>query len=281
MAIPEIAAVITAAGSSRRMGGAKKEYRVLDGVFADDNEQTGISLDNNDGESDSGASGGKLPDGKTPLTVLGAVVCAFEACKRISMIVISVPLDAETGEAAARKAIPKKFLIPNTESHADPHDAGNAHKKIFFVPGGSNRRISVHHALSFLEAFNPRYVLIHDGARPWIDTALIDTVIDAVLEHKAVVPVLPLTETPKELGEGGGACFVARHLKRQNIVAAQTPQAFLFPEIVRAHEKAAEQELHDNVEWTDDAEIWGAFAGPVAAIPGSLFNRKITFPEDL
>jgi 2-C-methyl-D-erythritol 4-phosphate cytidylyltransferase/2-C-methyl-D-erythritol 4-phosphate cytidylyltransferase/2-C-methyl-D-erythritol 2,4-cyclodiphosphate synthase len=63
--------------------------------------------------------------------------------------------------------------------------------------------------------------------------------------------------------------------------AAQTPQTFAFPDILRAHEKAAERELREGYEYTDDAEVWGEFIGPVASTPGSAKNRKITYPEDL
>jgi 2-C-methyl-D-erythritol 4-phosphate cytidylyltransferase len=60
--------------------------------------------------------------------------------------------------------------------------------------------------------------------------------------------------------------------------AAQTPQGFTFPEIFAAHQKAAQ---NAQVVYTDDAEVWSAFCGPVAAISGESENRKITFPEDL
>jgi 2-C-methyl-D-erythritol 4-phosphate cytidylyltransferase len=145
------------------------------------------------------------------------------------------------------------------------------------VPGGSSRRISVHHALSTLAGFKPDYVLIHDGARPWIKTSMIDRVIDALMLYDAVLPVLPLSETPKEID----GRFVKRHLKRASVVLAQTPQAFAFGALLAAHEKAAGRELADSVEYTDDAEVWGEFVGPVAVIDGDKSNRKITFPEDI
>jgi 2-C-methyl-D-erythritol 4-phosphate cytidylyltransferase len=242
---PIIAAVICAAGSSSRMARAgeppalKKEYRQLN-------------------QTDE--------DGR-PLTVLGAALSAFAAVPRVSIIVISVPPDAEQGEFSARAALPRRV-------RANP----SASPRVLFTPGGNSRRASVHHALSLLAAYSPDYVLIHDGARPWVDAALIERVIDAALEHNAVVPVLPLTETPKELDEDG---FVLRHHKRARFAAAQTPQAFAFPEILRAHERASERELRFGVVYTDDAEVWGEFCGRVFTVAGSPVNKKITFPEDL
>jgi 2-C-methyl-D-erythritol 4-phosphate cytidylyltransferase len=233
-----VAAVITAAGSGSRIGGLKKEYRPL---------------------------GGELDDQGRPLTILGASVLAFAASPRIDTLVITVPADPERGEWAAREALPQGLLAPGA-------------KRILFVPGGPTRRTSVHHALSLLAAYHPEYVLIHDGARPWVDAGLIERIIDKVIIHGAVVPLLPLTETPKEIdGEG----FVKRHLQRASVGGAQTPQAFAFPGILRAHEQAAERELREGRDYTDDAEVWGEFAGPVAVVPGSPANRKISFPEDL
>jgi 2-C-methyl-D-erythritol 4-phosphate cytidylyltransferase len=243
-----IAAVICAAGYSSRMGGVKKEYRKLDA----------------------------LDDEGKPLTVLGAAVSAFAASPRIDTIVITVPLASEIGECKAREALPSRFLRDNGKSNGIP--------QALFVPGGSSRRMSVHHALSLLAAYYPDYVLIHDGARPWVDVDLIERTIDAALTHKAVTPVVPLVETPKEISGAGGlrdVKIITRHLKRACVATAQTPQAFAFPGILYAHEKAAMRELQEGADYTDDAEIWGEFCGPVAVIQGSPANKKITFPQDL
>jgi 2-C-methyl-D-erythritol 4-phosphate cytidylyltransferase len=230
-----IAAIITAAGASSRMGGIKKEYWPL-GNGAVDN------------------------DGK-PLTVLGAAVSAFAVIKRISTVIIAV-----SDIVRARSSLPA------------------ATPRLDFAAGGPTRRASVHNALTLLASYHPDYVLIHDGARPWIDTGLIERVIDAVLLHDAVIPILPVTETPKEIDAFPGqdrTGLIKRHLKRSQVGTAQTPQAFAFPAILGAHEKAARRERLERIDYTDDAEVWGEFCGPVVVIPGSSENRKITFPEDL
>jgi len=235
-----IAAIIAAAGSSHRMGGKKKEYRSLGAAYRD-------------------------ADGM-PLTVLGAALSAFASCARINRIVIAVPADAQSGEAVARAALPAYLL------------AEGAPKPVLFVSGGASRRASVHRALALLEPYGTGYVLIHDGARPWIDARLIDLTIDAVLRYQAVLPVIPLVDTPKEVDAAG---LVTRHLRRAAIAGAQTPQAFAFPQILKAHQLAAEREAAEACEFTDDAEVWGTFVGPVHTFPGSPENKKITFPEDL
>ncbi|MDR0553823.1 MAG: 2-C-methyl-D-erythritol 4-phosphate cytidylyltransferase [Treponema sp.] len=233
-----IAVIVTAAGSSSRMGGIKKEYC-------------------------------RLPEQKktlSGLTVLGAAVSAFRGFPHIHRLVITVPAEERGGEQTARACLPPEFL------------EASAHPTIRFVAGGKTRRASVHCGLSLLASDNPGFVLIHDGARPWVSRLLIERLIDAVQKHRAVLPLLPLTDTPKEVDDSG---FVARHLKRNRVAAAQTPQAFAFPAILEAHERAAERERLSGVEYTDDAEIWSEFFGPVAFISGEPENRKITFPEDL
>jgi 2-C-methyl-D-erythritol 4-phosphate cytidylyltransferase/2-C-methyl-D-erythritol 4-phosphate cytidylyltransferase/2-C-methyl-D-erythritol 2,4-cyclodiphosphate synthase len=230
------------------MGGTKKEYRPLPG-----------------------AAGG--------LTVLGAAVSAFAAIPAVKTIVIAVPADPATGEAAARNALPPQLL------------AGKDGPALHFVPGGATRRASVFNALSFLAVQGlTGFALIHDGARPWVSPALIQRVIDGLKTYRAVIPLLPLTETPKETdlpldAAHTGPVLIKRHLKRAVIGAAQTPQGFAFPEIFEAHraahQQAAAQDDPLRETFTDDAEVWAAFCGPVAAIPGEPENRKITFSEDL
>jgi 2-C-methyl-D-erythritol 4-phosphate cytidylyltransferase/2-C-methyl-D-erythritol 4-phosphate cytidylyltransferase/2-C-methyl-D-erythritol 2,4-cyclodiphosphate synthase len=199
---------------------------------------------------------------------LGAATLAFAACPRIGLIAVTVPEDPSAGEEAARAALPPSLF-----------EAGRPlYPPVCFVRGGPTRRASVHKALAFLASWNPAYVLIHDGARPWVDGGVIERVIDAVMRCQAAIPLLPLTDTPKELDDAG---FITRHLIRSRIGTAQTPQAFAYPAILRAHEQAALLEERDGRDYTDDAEVWGEFRGPVAAVPGSPANRKITFPEDL
>jgi len=194
---------------------------------------------------------------ETGISVLGTSVKTFVSVPQVDTIVIAVQQGSEN---AAREALPLCLL----ESHKP---------KIQFVTGGSSRRASVFNALSFLEDSNPCYVLIHDGARPWVSAHLIEKTIAAVKEYGAVVPLLPITDTPKECD----GQFVKNHLKRANVGIAQTPQAFKFTQIFEAHKKAAEVDE----DFTDDAEIWGKFTGQVAVIPGEADNKKITFKEDL
>ena len=244
LSIDPVGVVICAAGASSRMGGKKKEYLPLSSPA------------------------------ENSLTVLGAVVRAFASCPRVGPIVITVPPGDESGLAMA--SIPPELCsvkLPGCER-----------ARIAFVPGGRTRRSSVFNALLFLKPFKLSHVLIHDGARPWIKQDLIEKIMEAAIKYGAVIPALPLIETPKEISRDmgfPGLQFIQRHLRREAICVAQTPQGFAFAELLAAHEKAREKEEKENFEYTDDAEIWGEFVGQVAVIPGDPANRKITFLEDL
>ena len=196
----------------------------------------------------------KLENG---VTALGASALAFASVPGIDSIVIAVPQGAEND---AREALPPDLLAA-------------LKPEIRFVTGGSSRRASVFNALSVLEDSKPDYVLIHDGARPWVSSSLAEKIIAAAKKHNAAIPLLPITDTPKEYD----GLFVKNHLKRANVGTAQTPQAFKFAQILDAHKKAAELDE----EFTDDAEIWGRFIGQVAVVAGEPENKKITFIEDL
>jgi 2-C-methyl-D-erythritol 4-phosphate cytidylyltransferase len=216
----------------------------------------------------------KLKNHPESLTVLGAAYSAFVKVPSIRVIVIVIN---ENNETAAQEALPQGCLELQKP-------------KVLFVTGGNTRRASAYNALSVLKEYSPARVLIHDGARPWVSSSLIENILKASQKFDAVIPLLPVTETPKETdaplwnlseqctSENNGAVLITRHLKRMNTGVAQTPQCFKFPEILYAHEKAAS--LTDE-DFTDDAEIWGRFCGYVAAIQGETENRKITFTEDL
>jgi 2-C-methyl-D-erythritol 4-phosphate cytidylyltransferase/2-C-methyl-D-erythritol 4-phosphate cytidylyltransferase/2-C-methyl-D-erythritol 2,4-cyclodiphosphate synthase len=206
-------------------------------------------------------------DGR-PLTVLGAAVSPFFYAAAISKIVVTVPPDRENAEGEARAALPEAVL-PGTA----------------FVRGGETRHASVYRALRFLQANSPcDYVLIHDGARPWVSPAVIEAVVTAAIAWQAAIPVLPAVDTPKMLAfadgqDGALAGFIDRHLRRETVVFAQTPQGFAFEPLLEAHEHT----VRVGAEFSDDAGVWSCFwpKSKIAAVAGDRANKKITFPEDV
>jgi 2-C-methyl-D-erythritol 4-phosphate cytidylyltransferase/2-C-methyl-D-erythritol 2,4-cyclodiphosphate synthase len=142
------------------------------------------------------------------------------------------------------------------------------------VIGGETRQESVARGLEALAAVRPERVLIHDSARPFAGSALIDRVVEALSHSDAVLPVLPVTDTLKMVGPDG---IVTGTPSRDGLFAAQTPQGFAYASIREAHRRAVAAGL----VFTDDAGI-AEWAGiPVTVVPGEADNVKLTTAADI
>ncbi len=84
------------------------------------------------------------------------------------------------------------------------------------------RQESVYYALSYIEKYRPKNVLIHDAVRPNIQNNIINLILEKLAIYKAVIPVINISDSVKELSEN----FVNKHIKRNKLVLAQTPQGF-------------------------------------------------------
>lgn len=143
-----------------------------------------------------------------------------------------------------------------------------------WVAGGATRQNSVRAGLRAVQAANAQQVLIHDAVRPFASERLINGVLRELDNAKAVLPVMPPTETLKRVANG----IVTETLDRIGLVAAQTPQGFRLADILNAHSRAAQEGCLD---FTDDAAV-AEWAGlPVHVMPGEAGNVKITTAEDL
>lgn len=140
------------------------------------------------------------------------------------------------------------------------------------VGGGATRQDSVRLGLESLVDLAPEFVLIHDAARPFVDRAVIDRVLDALADRPGAIPALPVTDTLKR-GAAGGA--IAATVDRAGLFRAQTPQGFHFAAILDAHRRAV------GAAMTDDAQVAENAGLAVALVAGGEDNVKLTTPEDL
>jgi 2-C-methyl-D-erythritol 4-phosphate cytidylyltransferase/2-C-methyl-D-erythritol 2,4-cyclodiphosphate synthase len=142
------------------------------------------------------------------------------------------------------------------------------------VAGGARRQDSVRAGLEALTAHAPDAVLIHDAARPFVESALIGRVIAALDAHAGALPCLEVTDTLKRSHDGR----VAETVDRAGLWRAQTPQGFRFEAILAAHRAAAQD---PTLAFTDDAAVAEWFGLDVALVEGSELNRKLTSAEDI
>ena len=142
-------------------------------------------------------------------------------------------------------------------------------KVLSVVEGGARRQDSVLNAVRGLGDVDT--VLIHDGARPFVDQPTIERAAAAASEWGAAIAAVPVKDTIKVVDSG---LSVVDTPSRDRLWAAQTPQAFRLDILLRAHAEVS----HDV---TDDAAMVEAIGHPVKLFMGSYLNLKVTTPEDL
>jgi 2-C-methyl-D-erythritol 4-phosphate cytidylyltransferase len=144
--------------------------------------------------------------------------------------------------------------------------------EVGLVEGGATRHASeaaALHALSpAIESGEIDVVAIHDGARPLAGAELFAATIAAARLHGGAIPVVRLS----------GLLARDDRVLPPELDGVQTPQAFRARDLVAAYTEAAA----DGFEGTDTAACWARYRDlPVAAVPSTSTNLKITFPEDL
>ena len=142
--------------------------------------------------------------------------------------------------------------------------------KIKFAPAGSTRQISVYSGI--MACSNPEIVLIHDGARPFIDKETIKKAIELTYQKHAVLVGVFAVDTIKEVKDGK----ITKTLDRKTIFQAQTPQCFDYELIKNVHLK-----YKDEIDFTDDSSMVERYGAEVYILEGLKSNKKITTKDDL
>ena len=179
----------------------------------------------------------------------------FEQCPFINEIVLV------TGEEEidyCRKEIVEKFNFQKV-------------KKI--VAGGAERFLSVYNGL---KACTCDFVYIHDGARPFVDQAILERTREDVNRYGACVAGMPVKDTIK-ISDGDG--YADMTPPRSRVWMVQTPQVFAYSCIKDAYDKLI---AAGRMDVTDDAMVLECMTGQKTRLTlGSYENIKITTPEDL
>lgn len=177
----------------------------------------------------------------------------------------------------ANEAIDYIFVVTNRE-YVDQcqqmKDDYGLEKVVAIVEGGKERQDSVYCALQEVNRRRPgvEYVLVHDGARPFVCQETIDYVIAAAAGTGAAVACVPVKNSIRQ-GEGADS----RNVERKHLYAVQTPQGFKKSILMKAYEQA----FTDGWYGTDDASLVERVGQPVELVMGRYDNIKITTKEDM
>lgn len=136
------------------------------------------------------------------------------------------------------------------------------------VSGGETRFHSVRNGLAFVSGAG--LVGVHDGVRPFVSQEVIRRCYDAAATKKAVIPVVDVVETLRQLTETG-----SHTVDRSRYRLVQTPQVFDADLLKQAYEQDY------TPFFTDDASVVEAMGTPVCLVEGNRENIKITTPFDL
>ncbi|HEU0075715.1 MAG TPA: 2-C-methyl-D-erythritol 4-phosphate cytidylyltransferase [Dehalococcoidia bacterium] len=208
------AAIIVAAGSSRRMKGADKLLAPL--------------------------------GGRPLISYSIATFAAYPAIDELVVVASEANLDAVRGIIGASETA-----------------------NVTIVMGGKRRRDSVLNGLRAVRDCD--YVVVHDAARPLVDSTMIDAALGGAREVGAALCAIPVSDTVKRADPAGR---VSSTVTREGLWLAQTPQAFRTELLLRAHATI-------DIDVTDDAALIELVGEPVKLVMGSNRNIKVTLPEDL
>ena len=193
-------------------------------------------------------------------TLLEHALQPFDQNPRVNDIVIVLP----EGFAGALPAVLRTVDTP-----------------VRFVTGGARRQDSVAAGVDQVGT-DTDVVLIHDAARPFCTTEIVDAVIDAAAEAGAAVPAIRASDTVKEVRSDDADAGAARHrivratLPRDHIYLAQTPQGFAL-DVIRAAVELGRR----GVVATDEAVLVERSGHAVRLVDGDAANFKVTTSEDL
>ncbi|MCH9765466.1 MAG: bifunctional 2-C-methyl-D-erythritol 4-phosphate cytidylyltransferase/2-C-methyl-D-erythritol 2,4-cyclodiphosphate synthase [Alphaproteobacteria bacterium] len=190
-------------------------------------------------------------------TVLGHAIEAFTSHPSVDQVLVVVHgADLDAYEAVTEDGASEKLLPP--------------------VEGGATRQQSVRAGLEALaQAQAPDTVLIHDAARPFVSSDVIDRVVRALTHHTGAIAGVALADTLQRTSETG---LITETLSREGLWRAQTPQGFAFAAVYDAHRKASDV---GQESFTDDATLVAWAGHEVVVVAGSEHNTKLTTKEDL
>ncbi len=189
---------------------------------------------------------------------------------KIFSLVSGVPMVLKTVSAFDEVKRVDEILIVHSHGEEDKikEILKDIKKPVRYVTGGKTRFESIKNALAVID---DGIVLIHDGARPFIEHSDIENCIKTALTRGSAVLATALTDTVLET-DGKDIIYASG---RRDKLSALTPQCFRLIDIKNAYAHADEQD-----EYTDDAGVYSAYFGKCVAVVTNNKCKKLTFEED-
>jgi 2-C-methyl-D-erythritol 4-phosphate cytidylyltransferase len=189
------------------------------------------------------------------LPVLVHTLKVFQACRHISEVVV----------------VTQEQYVDQVWHYVHQYGLDKTAKVVI---GGSTRQESSSIGIECC-GDDTEYVMTHDAVRPFLTQRILEDLVAAVIEHKAVDTVIPSADTIVEIDSKG---FINNIPDRSTMRRGQTPQAFEYQLIREAHSSALRKGVENA---TDDCALVLRMGGKVFVVPGDEQNIKVTYPLDL
>lgn len=170
----------------------------------------------------------------------------------------------------------KIVVVTRNDLFIETENLLTEYNNISLCSGGRSRQESVYLGLAELvkNSNSIEIVLIHDGARPWVDSNIIQNVVTGTERHRAAIAVEPSVNAMKIVDSDKK---IINHLSREETWSAQTPQGFYLDDIISWHSRAKKE----SIEFIDDSMLASYYGQDVYIAEGSSRNRKVTYMEDI
>lgn len=173
---------------------------------------------------------------------------------------------------ASMPFVERIILVVSRQCPLDMIESEPVMSRVTVVYGGVTRTESVGSGLrSLSESRHADYVAVHDGARAFVPSDVVQSVLAAAAVYGIAAPGVPVTDTVKRISDDG---IVTEHLRRDELTAIQTPQIFRYDILSKLYS-------HNCAGTTDDTELASLYGLPAKIVPGSRDLFKITYPEDI
>ena len=182
------------------------------------------------------------------------------------LVLWSLRVFNDSAEVTAIVLVVSRENIERSRRLVEEHDL---HKITDVCAGGERRQDSVRRGLEAMQ--DTVWTVVHDGARPCVDAAMITRGLEAARGQGAAVAAVPVKDTIKVAGPDR---TVTETVDRKSLWVAQTPQVFKTEVLANAH-RAVQSEV------TDDAAMVEGSGGTVGLFMGSYENIKVTTPVDI
>lgn len=230
--------------------------------------------------------------GPTPWQAVGVVIVAAGSGERLGAAGPKALVElhgrsllAHTLAGLAAACLPPAVVVHTPGRRDDFVAALEQRPTAALVPGGVSRTASVAAGVAALPG-DVEVVVVHDAARPLTPAAVIAATVSAVTQADdvlAAAPGIPVADTLKRTRSArSGDREVVETVDRTGLVGIQTPQVFQRSVLERALAGVVEgREATDDLGLVERLRDDGVLTGRIVVVAGSVWSRKVTFPDDL